>query len=573
LTVLRAYRRLLGNPALVRLLFGEFVSSVGDWLYLVALLIIVYSQTDSAVLLGLVGAARVLPYIVLSVPAGIVADRVDRRLVLLSTDVARGIIMAALAVLVWAGSPLLPVIVLAILAACFSSFFGPAIGAFLPSLVRDETELGPANSAWATLDNLAFIIGPALAGILIAVSGLTLAFALNAASFAVIAAVLWKLPRSTEAKTPATGEAAPDAAPDRTISAIAAAVPASSVVAGRPRESASFAARAVLAPLSGLVLIDAVAGIVFGGLGVLTVVIAVDQLGAGEAATGYLNAAVGVGGFIGALGSGALVLRRRLAPPLLVGAVGLGAGLAALGMSQQLGPAMVAMALTSAGSLLVEVVSTTIFQRVVPDAIRGRALGILGTITTASYAAGSFALPVLADAVGTAAVLAISGAAVVAAAIGGVLLMGGAVTTGPAPVDPAVARVTRIPAFAGLPPARLEAAMKRMGTVPVRAGESIIRQGDAADRLYVIASGTFRVTQRGAPGEAETELREMGVDEVFGEIGLLQRTPRTASVTALTDGLLLALDGPAFLELVGSGPGMMSRFLDLHRGAATPGAS
>lgn len=182
MAILGAYRRLLRNRALTRLLIGEFVSSIGDWLYLVALLIIVYAQTDSAVLLGLVGAARVIPYVVLSVPAGIVADRFNRRLVLLATDVARGLIMVVLAALVASSAPLWSVILLALLAACFSSFFGPAIGSFLPSLVADETELGPANSAWATLDNLAFVIGPALAGVLIAVSGLTLAFALNAAS-------------------------------------------------------------------------------------------------------------------------------------------------------------------------------------------------------------------------------------------------------------------------------------------------------------------------------------------------------------------------------------------------------
>ena len=572
MTILRAYRRLLGNRALTRLLVGEFVSSIGDWLYLVALLIIVYAQTESAVLLGLVGAARVLPYIVLSVPAGIVADRFDRRLILLSTDVARGLIMVVLAALVATGAPLWSIIVLALLAACFSSFFGPAIGAFLPSLVRDETELGPANSAWATLDNLAFVIGPALAGVLIAISGLTLAFALNAASFAVIAVVLWSLPRSMERGTPAAVDAAPGAAPAGEIPA-AAEASSSSDVADGALESAPRAARTLLAPLSGLVLIDGVASMVFGGLGVLTVVIAVDQLGAGEAATGYLNAAVGVGGLVGALGSGALVLRRRLAPPLLVGAVGFAAGLAALGISQQLGPAMVAMAVACAGSLLVDVVGTTIFQRVVPDAVRGRALGVMETVTTAAYAAGSFALPILAEAVGTSAVLAISGAAVVAAAAGGILLIGAAAVARPAPLDPAIARVTGIPVFAGLPPARLEAAMTQMRTVPVAAGEAIIRQGDPADRFYVISRGTFRVTQRGAAGQPEKELREMGPDEVFGEIGLLQRSPRTATVTATTDGLLLALDGSEFLELVGSGPGLMSRFLDIHRGAVTPETS
>jgi MFS family permease len=68
---------------------GEFVSSVGDWIYLVAMLIVVYEQSHDALALGLVGAARIVPFLVLSVPAGIVADRFDRRLILLATDVSR----------------------------------------------------------------------------------------------------------------------------------------------------------------------------------------------------------------------------------------------------------------------------------------------------------------------------------------------------------------------------------------------------------------------------------------------------------------------------------------------------
>jgi MFS family permease len=81
------------NPALTRLLAGEFISGIGDWLYLVAILVVVYAESNSPVLLGIIGAARILPYVVLSVPAGIAADRFDRRTVLLVTDVARGLIM------------------------------------------------------------------------------------------------------------------------------------------------------------------------------------------------------------------------------------------------------------------------------------------------------------------------------------------------------------------------------------------------------------------------------------------------------------------------------------------------
>lgn len=552
---LATYRRVLGNSALTRLLAGEFVSSIGDWLYLVALLVVVYQRSNSAALLGVVGAARVLPYVLLSVPAGIVVDRFDRRMVLLVTDIARGTVMLGLAALVWFNASLVAIIALTLLAATFSTFFGPAIAAFLPSLARDESELGPANSAWASLDNLGFVIGPALAGVLIAVGGLTFAFLLNAVSFAVVAAVLWRLP--------SRGGLAAIAA-----SAAAEAEAAGASVAPKPAGMALWPKlRELRRPLSGLAVINLVGGFVFGGLGVLTVVIAIDVLQQGEAATGYLNAAVGVGGLVGAIGSGVLVLRRRLGPPLVAGGLVLALGLIFLGSSGSLLPALLAMAVASAGDLVMEVVATTLFQRVVPDEIRGRAYGIMHTITVSAYAAGSLLMPIAAGVTSIVVVLAGAGIAMAAAVVIGVLLVGTA-AIGAATLDPVRATLLRVPVFSGLPPARLDLAAQRAEMRTVELDEVIIRQGDAADSFYVIADGEFIVTQR-QPNLAEpVELRRMHAGEVFGEIGLLSGVPRTATVTAAGSGTLLSLDGPEFLELVGSGPGLTSQLLDLHRGAA-----
>jgi MFS family permease len=549
---LATYRRVLGNSALTRLLAGEFISSIGDWLYLVALLVVVYQRSDSAALLGVVGAARVLPYVLLSVPAGMVVDRFDRRKVLLVTDLARGAVMVGLAALVYFEASLVAIVALTLLAATFSTFFGPAIAAFLPSLARDESELGPANSAWASLDNLGFVIGPALAGLLIAVGGLTAAFLLNAVSFAIVAVVLWRLPSGgamarAAAEADASSEAAPPQEPIRLWSKL----------------------RELRRPLSGLAVINLVGGFVFGGLGVLTVVIAVDVLQQGDAATGYLNAAVGVGGLIGAIGSGVLVLRRRLGPPLVAGGLVLAVGLAALGWSGSLLPALLAMAIASAGDLVMEVVATTLFQRTVPDEIRGRAYGIMHTITVSAYAAGSLLMPIAAGLFGTMAVLAGAGVAMALAVVIGVILLGASALVEPT-LDPIRAKLLHVPVFAGLPPARLDLAAQRAEIREVTPDEVVIRQGDAADRFYVIADGEFVVTQRQPGHDEPVELRRMGADEVFGEIGLLSGVPRTATVTAATRGTLLALNAPDFLELVGSGPGLTSRLLDLHRGASAP---
>ena len=544
--VIAAYRRILGNSALSRLLFGEFVSSVGDWLYLVALLVLVYAEARDALALGIIGAARIVPYIVLSVPAGIVADRFDRRLILLVTDLARGAIMLLMAAAVVLDAPIAVIVALAILATCFSAFFSPAIGAYLPSLVRDESELGPANSAWSSLDNLAFFIGPAFAAVLLGLGTLAVAFVLNALTFAVVAVVLWRLP-------PGIPRGGPE-------------------IAGPPGEAPAAPAglrqslAPIVRPLVGLGVVNVVGGFVFGGLGVMTVVLAVDVFEAGEAGTGLLNSAVGVGGIAGALTAGALVLRRRLGPPLIGGALIVGASVAFLGQAGTFALALVTMALASAGALLLEIMATTLFQRIVPDAVRGRALGIMETASVIAYAAGSFVMPVL-GATDPTPILLASGVAMAVAGVVTVVLLGRYAVQEPT-VDPLRRRLAEVTLFSGLPPARLEAAMRAAKVVPVRGGEVVIRQGDEADRFYVISEGEVDVTQV-ADGRQRV-LRRMGPGEVFGEIGLLSGVPRTATVTAVTDGTLLALERDDFLALVSTGAGLTYRLLDLHRGSTTP---
>jgi DHA3 family macrolide efflux protein-like MFS transporter len=170
--MITAYRTIAGNRNLLRLFFGEFVSGIGDWLYLVALLVIVYRESADPFLLGVIGGARIIPYVLLSVPAGVVVDRYDRRLVLIVTDIIRGLAMIGLAVNTFLDGPVLLTVGLAIFATCFAVFFRPSMGAYLPSLVRNEAELGPANSVHATLGEVTFIIGPAIAGLIIAATDL-----------------------------------------------------------------------------------------------------------------------------------------------------------------------------------------------------------------------------------------------------------------------------------------------------------------------------------------------------------------------------------------------------------------
>ena len=302
---------------------------------------------------------------------------------------------------------------------------------------------------------------------------------------------------------------------------------------------------------------------IVGGISMLTVIIATDVLTAGEAATGYLNAAIGIGGVTGAIVAGALVLRRSLRRPMLLGAAVMAVGCAILGLATELVVAMAAIVLVSAGHLVLEVTGATLLQRVTTDAIRGRAVGLMMTIDTGAEAAGSFIVPVLVAAFGTAAVLGVSGVVMLVAIVVGVALIGPSITRQLNVHEATLGRVLGLPLFAGVSNAAVERALEQLVEVPMAAGDVVIRQGDRADRFYVIESGTVVVTQTDAAG-ATRELRRMGSDEVFGELGLLSGAPRSATVTAATDGLLLALDADAFLDLVGRRPAVRGRLINRY---------
>ncbi|HXI81407.1 MAG TPA: MFS transporter [Verrucomicrobiae bacterium] len=573
---LRVYRELLGNRPLMRLLLGEFVSGIGDWLYIVAIFVVIYRESGDAALVGAFGGIRLLPYVILSVPAGIVADRFDRRLVLLVSDLYRGTLMVVMAVLVATGGPTLLIAALAILAASGSAFFYPAMGAYLPALARDEQQLGPANSAWASIQNFSFIVGPAIAGIVLALGSVLIAFVLNALSFVFIAVILWSLPPSRAGQaivtaTPDAGTAATagESTPAVDVPPTAQAAPTSNVPPAMP-EAATPAATTPplqLRPLAGLTIVQLMAGFLGGGLQVITVILAIDVLKAGEQANGYLNAAIGIGGLIGGIGAGALVLRRHLGAPLLAGAIVTGVGTIALGAATTLPVALLAIAVLAAGALIIDVVGTTVFQRLVPDALRGRAVGILMAVSTMTGAAGAFLLPVLLTTYGPFESLGAAGVATIVFTILGLAMIGTAADRAPTPYEATIARVITLPLFTGIPASRLEAAMRRVVEVPVKAGEPVVRQGETADRFYIIESGQFTVTQTAGPGGTPAVLRTLGPDDVFGELGLLNRTPRTATVTADTDGLLLALDRDDFLDLVGAGGPLRGRLLGLYAGA------
>ena len=250
-----------------------------------------------------------------------------------------------------------------------------------------------------------------------------------------------------------------------------------------------------LGAVGGVTLVSSVTWFVFGGVGILIVVIATDVFNGGDAATGYLNGAIGVGGTIGALLAGALVLRPRLGRPLLLGALAFGAATLVLGLANSLLAAFIAITVLSIGNLLTDVTGMTIFQRAVPDAYRGRFGGVMMTGQVTAETLGTLTVPILVTLFGFGITFAVLGALAVGATVLAVAMIGGAADLGPSPYDTDLKRIARLPLFGGLSPARIESALRRLDPVEAVAGDVIVRQGDVADRFYVICGGTFTVTQ------------------------------------------------------------------------------
>ncbi|MDE3097814.1 MAG: MFS transporter, partial [Chloroflexota bacterium] len=345
-------------------------------------------------------------------------------------------------------------------------------------------EFGPANSAWQTLDMLAFVVGPALGGILLALNDLALAFLLNGVSFFLIAAVLWTLPKAkarTASSLPAVEAAAATAETVETPVARGATADTAGPAAGTPAAAntlpmgpsapvhASFR-RLPRRPLAGIFTIDAANAFVSQALFTLLVILVAEVYRSGDASVGFLNAAIGVGGVVGAVVTGVLVLRRNLAPAVLTGALTAGAATILLGLTHVVEVAFVLVGVTAAASVALDVSDTTIFQRVVPDELRGRATGAWMSATTLFNAAGSLVAPLLFTTVGLLPLMLGMGAALVAGGLAAVTPIGAAAIREPTTFERQLLRAARLPVFAGLAPARVDHALRHVHAMTFNAG-------------------------------------------------------------------------------------------------------
>jgi MFS family permease len=393
-------RAALGYRDFRILLAGLAVSQLGDWLYNVALVAFVYQRTGSAMWAGVTTVARIVPVVVLGPLGGLVADRFGRRGVMIACDLIRGALMLALAFVVAGRLPVVLAPVIAALATAAAAPYLPSVAGTTPKLVADA-DLPGANAARSAVTAATVVAGPALGGLLLFGSP-ALAFAGNSVTFGVSALCVIAI-RARRAFTPdgAAGPGGDEGNGDE-----------DNREGGLTRQLAEGVRALRAHPVAmRLVGADITCSLVYGMETVLFVLVAGNSLGLHG--YGYLFAAMGAGGLAGA----ALAGRAARLPyrPVLTAALAL-AGTPLLLLSVvHWGPAIIVLAgLSGAGAMLVEVMTETGLQRMVPQEVFGRAYGIAIPVSIAAIGAGALIAPALASAIGLTGALAVGGASSVA---------------------------------------------------------------------------------------------------------------------------------------------------------------
>ncbi len=265
------------NRPLRRLLAALAVSQVGDWLYNLALLAFVYDRTHSVTWTAVTTVARVLPLVVLGPFGGVLADRYNRRRLMIASDVLRVGTMALLALVAVAGIPVLFAPILAATSTAVASVYPPAVAATVPRLVTDA-DLPGATAARSAIQSVSIIVGPACGGLLLVLGSPATAFLINAATFVASAVILLGLPAGALFKPPCRDTGAVGVLHELRAGAVA--------LSGHP----------VAMRLAGA---DLMCSLVYGAQTVLLLLLA-GRLGHGDASYGYLLAGYGIGGLIGA---------------------------------------------------------------------------------------------------------------------------------------------------------------------------------------------------------------------------------------------------------------------------------
>ncbi len=531
------------NPGLRRVNLAFAGSAIGDWAYATAIVVWAYSVGGVAAV-GLWGTVRLILMAVATPFASVIVDKFSRKAVMVTADLVRGGLVLAAALLIWAEAPVAFVFVLATLASIAAAPFRPAVAALLPKLVSKPEELTAANGASSTIESLAFFVGPALGGLLLTVASVPVVIVFNALTF------LWSALLVSRIRVPAATDTAPVAAPDEPADGTGAGTEGDpepetveEVGEGFLRESmAGFRTIAAHKDLRLVSLVYCAQTIVAGASIVFGVDIAVQMTDFGPSGVGYLDSVLGIGAILGGLFAISRASARKLATDFGWGVIFWALPLLLAAVWPQMWAAFLALFIIGFANPIVDVNASTIVQRLTDDAVMGRVFGALETALIGSMALGSIAMPIMVGLWGLRWSLAVLGLIIAAIVLPAMLRLRRLDGKLGAPEGLELLRL--VPLFAPLEPKSLELVAQQLGRRVVAAGEAVITEGEVGDRFYIVESGHTTATHAG------TVLSTQGPGDPFGEIALLRDVPRTATVVADEESVLLYLERDHFLAAV-----------------------
>jgi len=502
------------NTPLRRLQISTAATSLGKWAFVVTLSVYAFRRGGTAAV-GLVALIQAGPAVLAAPVLGLAGDRYPRQRVLLVTNAARALLLAAVAFAVFEGAAEAVVFALAALFSMVSTANQPARAALIPALARSPGEVSSATAVMGTVDTASFLLGAGAGGVVLAATSVALLVALCCGAYCVATMLMLGIPV--------------DARPARRISER----PLPALAAGFHTVLSDSRLRLVLGMMATLSVIDGLSG-------VFVIVTAIRLLHIGTQGVGYLNIARGAGGLAGGAVAFALFGRSRLTIALALGGLVLGIPLVLLGQFAHVALGLVAWCGLGFGYVLVKASGIATIQRLSGDRVLARVLAVLETTLVATLGLGAILAPALESLVGLQDALLLTGAVLP-------LLVA---TRWPAIRRLEIgARVPQLqfallrncPLFAPLPLATVEGLARRLVPVQTPAHSDVVTQGEVGERFYLIAEGRVEVVQDGVL------MRHQGVGESFGEIALLHDVTRTATVRTLEPTLLYALDRDPFL--------------------------
>jgi predicted MFS family arabinose efflux permease len=362
---------------------GNLVAQVGSWMQSVSQSWLVLQLTNSPFLLGLTATLQSGPILVLAVFTGALADRLTKRNILIVTQGVQGALALVLGLLVWSGHVRFGYIaVMAVVWGITSAFDQPTRQSFIMELVGRSHVVSAVGMNSASF-NTARIVGPAVAGVLIARVGLFAGFMLNALAFAVSIAALTRVP--ARGPTPR----------------------ASTTILDETLEGLTYAVRT---PAVRFVLsLQVVVSFCVFNFSVYVPLLARNVLGLGSEGFGLLMASLGVGAIAAGLSLGTLGTRRPAPNVIATAATAACAGLVGLAVTRSVGLAIVLLAAVGFAGTLAMAGCNTSLQLIAPDAMRGRMMSLYTLLSSGVFPIGAFVVGALSQSWGVSTAFAVNG--------------------------------------------------------------------------------------------------------------------------------------------------------------------